>query len=315
MFRLKLVPDNTKIPFIKWRIICLSLSVIMGVGSMVLFGVHGLNYGIDFRGGTMMEVKTSGPADIAKMRSEMAKLNLGDFSIQGFGAPDDVLIRVEKQTEGGPTEQQVVEMVRDQLTKNVDPNIDFRNSETVSPQVSDELKRQGFLAVSLSIVAVLIYIWFRFEWQFGVGAVAALVHDVTMTIGFFSITGLEFNLSVIAAILTIVGYSLNDTVVIFDRIRENLRRYKRMPLKELLDLSVNETLSRTVVTALTTLIALIALVTLGGPVIRAFAAAMIFGVVIGTYSSVYIASPVLLWLNVRSDPQANAEGETGTAKA
>lgn len=315
MFRLKLVPDNTKIPFIKWRFICLSLSVIMGVGSMVLFGVHGLNYGIDFRGGTMMEVKTEGPADIAKMRTVLDGLGLGDVSIQGFGSPDDVLIRVEKQAEGGATEQQVVAMVRKALTEKVDPKIDFRDAESVSPQVSRELKMQGFMAVTFAIIAVLIYIWFRFEWQYGVGAVAALVHDVTMTIGFFSLTGLEFNLSVIAAILTIVGYSLNDTVVIYDRIRENLRRFKRMPMRELLDFSINETLSRTVVTALTTLIALIALVTLGGPVIRAFAAAMIFGVVVGTYSSIYIASPILLWLNLRNEKKGAAESEADTAKA
>jgi preprotein translocase SecF subunit len=307
-FRLKLIPEGTRIGFVRARFFAFAISGFLALASIALFMVHGLNYGIDFSGGTLLELGTDGPADLAKMRKELDSLGLGDVSIQEFGSPNDVLIRIEKQKGADDDDQTVVALVRDKLTQDVDPNIEFRRAEFVGPQVSDELKTQGFMAVSFAIIAVLIYIWFRFEWQFGLGAVAALVHDVTMTIGFFSLTGLEFNLPVIAAILTIVGYSLNDTVVVYDRIRENLRRYKKMPMKELLDVSINETLSRTVVTALTTLLALIALAVLGGPVIRDFSLAMLFGVVVGTYSSIYIASPILLMFKVR-DGKAKAESE------
>jgi len=315
-FRLKLIPAGTRIGFVRVRFFAFVISGCMALASLGLFLVHGLNYGIDFSGGTLLEIGTDGPADIGKMRSELNSLGLGDVSIQEFGSPNDVLIRIERQDNAtDEQDRQVVAMVREALTKNVDPNIEFRRAEFVGPQVSDELKRQGFMAVSFAILAVLIYIWFRFEWQFGVGAVSALVHDVIMTIGFFSATGLEFNLPVIAAILTIVGYSLNDTVVVYDRIRENLRRYKRMPMRELLDVSINETLSRTVVTALTTLLALIALAVLGGPVIRDFSLAMLFGVIVGTYSSIFIASPILLLFKVRNGKEAVEAGKESKSGA
>jgi preprotein translocase SecF subunit len=306
MFRLHLIPPGTRIAFVKWWHFAFALSVLMAIGTVVLYFTWGLNYGVDFLGGTLFEVETTQAADIAKIRSTLGDLGFDDVTIQEFGSPNNVLIRVGGDAEATDTES-IVPKVREALTKNIDPNIQFRRAEFVGPQVSGDLKRQGFMAVGFAIVAVVIYIWFRFEWQFSIGALAALLHDVILTVGFFEVTRLEFDLSVIAAILTIVGYSLNDTVVIFDRIRENLRRYKRMEMHDLIDLSLNETLSRTVVTAMTVLLALIALVTLGGPVIRGFSAAMIWGVVIGTYSSIYIASPIVLLLDLRRNQTAQTE--------
>ncbi len=291
-------PHGTHYPFVNLRWLSFTGSSILIVASIAAFLSIGLNYGIDFQGGSLIEIKTKdGPANIGELRNKIGGLGLGDITIQEFGAPDDVLIRVERQSGGEKAQQQVIIKIRSALGDSVD----YRRTEVVGPTVSEELKVNGAIAVITAILAVLIYIWFRFEWQFSLGAVAALVHDVLLTIGVFSVLQLEFNLSIIAAILTIVGYSLNDTVVVYDRIRENLRKYKKMGLEELLDLSINETLSRTILTSVTTLIALLALYIFGGEVIRGFTFAMIWGVVVGTYSSIFIAAPLLLIFGVKRD--------------
>lgn len=300
MKHLKLIPDTTKVPFMNWRVIAFVFSICAVIASMTLFVVRDLNYGIDFKGGIMLEIGTEGDADIPAIRTLLAGLELGGVEVVEFGAPDDVLIRVERQDGGEDEQNAAVDEVRDALDATFE-NIEWRRTEVVGPKVAGELVVSGIEAVTFAVIAVLLYIWFRFEWQFGVGAVIALVHDVILTIGFFSITQLEFNLSIIAAILTIVGYSLNDTVVVYDRIRETMRKFRKMDLVELLNLSINATLSRTVMTSVTTLIALVALFFLGGEVIRGFTAAMIWGVFVGTYSSVFIAAPVLLFLNVRRE--------------
>ena len=293
----------TTFRFLRYRLLALSSSSALLIASVVLFFMLGLNYGIDFRGGVMMDIGTKGAADIGALRSQIGALGLGDVQIQRFGEPDNVLIRVEEQRAEGEVEGEgaadldVVTLIRDTLGDEVE----YRRVEVVGPKVSGELIRSGTLAILAAIALVLIYIWFRFEWQFSVGAVLALIHDVVVTIGVFSFLRLEFNLSIIAAILTIVGYSLNDTVVIYDRVRENLRKYKKMPLEELLDLSVNQTLSRTLITSVTTLLALFSLYIFGGEVIRGFVFAMIWGVFVGTYSSIFIAAPLLLRLGVKRD--------------
>jgi preprotein translocase subunit SecF len=259
-----------------------------------MFVFKGVNYGIDFKGGILIDVRTDGPADIAAMRGTLSGLGLGEVSLQEFGAPDDVLVRLQKQKGGEKAQAVAVEKVKAALGQGVE----YRRTEFVGPKVSDELFWDGVMAVAFAITAILVYIWFRFEWQFGLGAVMALIHDVLTTIGLFALLGLEFNLSTVAAILTIAGYSINDTVVVYDRVRENLRRFKTLPLEKLLNNSVNETLSRTVVTSVTTLLALLALYFLGGEIIRGFSFAMIWGVVIGTYSSICLAVPLLLYLNI-----------------
>ncbi|MEC9368048.1 MAG: protein translocase subunit SecF [Pseudomonadota bacterium] len=299
MFRgFSFIPAGTHIPFVALRKICFALSAMLMLGSIALFTTKGLNYGIDFRGGTLIEIQNkSGPADLATLRSTLSGLDLGDVQVQTFGADNEVLIRIEQQGNEESSQQQGIQKVKQALGDSVD----YRRVEVVGPTVSGELKEAGALAVGVAILAILIYIWFRFEWQFSVAAVAALVHDVTLTIGIFAFMQLEFNLSIIAAILTIVGYSLNDTVVVFDRIRENLRKYKKMPLAELLDLSMNETLSRTTLTSFTTLLAVIALYVFGGEVIRGFTFAMIWGIMVGTYSSIFVAAPLLLILDVKRD--------------
>lgn len=297
MFRLKLVPDETGIEFIKLRKIGYALSSLLVVASIALFFANGLNFGIDFRGGTMIEIGTEGPADVGEIRGRLSALNLGDVQVQTFGAPNDILIRVEQQDEAAASDQNVVEAIRAELGEGVE----YRRVEVVGPKVSSELVEAGTLAVLMSVILMLVYIWFRFEWQFSVGAVLALMHDVALTIGIFSVLQLEFNLSIIAAILTIVGYSMNDTVVVYDRVRENLRKYKKLDLGHLLDKSINETLSRTVMTSVTTMLALLALYVFGGEVIRGFTFAMMWGVLVGTYSSIFIASPLLMVLGVKRD--------------
>jgi preprotein translocase SecF subunit len=300
-WHLKLVPDKTYVPFMRLRRTAFGFSSLLGVLSIVLLVILGLNFGIDFRGGTLIQVKTQGPANISSMRGALGGLQLGDFALQEFGEADEVLIRVQRQDGDNADQQVAIELIKRTLEATVDGDIEYRRVEFVGPQVSEELKRAGALALGIALGAMLLYIWFRFEWQFSVGAVTALVHDVILTFGFFAITGLEFNLSIVAAILTIVGYSMNDTVVVYDRVRENLRKYKKTDLKELIDLSINDTLSRTTLTSVTTLLALIALAVVGGPVIAGFVLAMIWGVVIGTYSSIFVAAPVLLYLGVRRE--------------
>ena len=298
--RLKLVPEGTSFEFLRIRRACLGASAFLVALSAALYFLLDLNYGIDFRGGTLLEARFEGEADIGTIRSLLRDLDLGDVAVQEFGEPTDVLIRVETQPGGGDAQVAAIERVRRALLEGT-PGVEIRRVEVVGPKVSSELVVRGLAAVGLAVAVVLFYIWIRFEWQFSIGAVAALVHDVILTIGVFSALQLEFNLSIVAAILTIVGYSLNDTVVVFDRVREVLRRSRRKPLEDVLNLAINETLSRTVMTSATTLLALFALYVLAGEVIRGFTFAMIWGVIVGTYSSVFIASPVLLWLGVRRD--------------
>ncbi len=292
---LRFIPSDTRIGFLRIRMATFILSGLLILASVGLFFTVGLNYGIDFRGGTLIEIRNkSGPVDLADVRAKISNLGLGDVQIQEFGAPTDVLIRIEQQPGGEKKQQIAIGKVKATLGDSVE----YRRVEVVGPTVSGELIQSGAIAVLVAIFSVLVYIWFRFEWQFSVGAVAALVHDVVLTIGLFCLLQLEFGLSIIAAILTIVGYSLNDTVVVFDRVRENLRKYKKLPLPDLLDLSINDTLSRTILTSVTTMIALLSLYIFGGQVIRGFTFAMIWGVIVGTYSSVYVASPLLLLLGV-----------------
>ena len=299
MKSLKLVPAETHIPFIGKRNVAMSLSVFFLLGSVIAFLVNGLNFGIDFRGGTLIEASAEQAVDIGALRERLGAMPLGEVQIQEFGKETDVLIRIA-EAEGAvdaSNDLTAVQLVRDELAT----DFDIRRVEIVGPQVSAELIQTGLLAVLAAIVSMLIYIWFRFEWQFSVGAVLALVHDVMLTIGIFALLQLDFNLSILAAILTIVGYSMNDTVVVYDRVRENLRKFKKMDLGELLDIAINETLSRTVMTSVTTLLALLALYLLGGEVIRGFTFAMIWGVLVGTYSSIFIASPLLMILGVKRD--------------
>jgi len=311
MALLRLVPDNTHLKFMWLRKLSFPASLILIVASIGLFLTVGLNYGIDFKGGTIIELKTDGPADIAEIRSELGTLSLGDVQVQQFGGEDEVLVRVEEQPGGELAQQAVVGQVR---TLFEGKNYDFRRVEVVGPRVSSELARAGSIAVAVSLLAIMFYIWFRFEWHFAIGAIITTAHDVIITIGLFVVLQLDFSLSSIAAVLTIIGYSLNDTVVVYDRIRENLRKFKKMPLPDLLDRSINETLSRTVLTSVTTLLALTSLYIFGGEVIQSFTLAMIFGILIGTYSSIFIASPMLIILNLRGDGKApdGEEDASGT---
>jgi len=298
MALLKLVPDETRFRFMWLRKFSFPLAIVLGIASIALFFTVGLNFGIDFKGGTIIELKTEGPADIAAIRGELGTLNLGDVQVQQFGDDNEVLVRVEEQPGGELAQQAVVAKIK---TAFEGENVEFRRTEVVGPRVSGELARAGLLAVAAALFAILVYIWFRFEWQFAIGAILTTANDVLVTIGLFVILQLDFSLSSIAAVLTIIGYSLNDTVVVYDRIRENLRRYKKITLPELLDRSINETLSRTTLTSVTTLLALFALWMFGGEVIRSFTLAMIFGIVIGTYSSIFLAAPFLILFNLRGD--------------
>ncbi len=292
----RFVPDNTNYPFMSWRRYAFGLSAAASIAAAILFFSIEMNYGIDFRGGTSIEVQAKiGAANSGDVRARLSHLNLGEVQVQEFGADNNLMIRVEGQKTSDNAEQSVVEKVRTELAN----NYDFRRVESVGPTVSNELAWYGTLGVIASMFAMLIYIWFRFEWQFGLGAIIATVHDVTTMVGLYVMTGIEFNLTSIAAILTIVGYSINDTVVVYDRVRENLDKYKRMPIEQLLNLSMNQTLSRTILTGVTTLLALIALYLFGGEVIRSFTLGMIVGVIVGTYSSVFVAGPLLIMFRLR----------------
>lgn len=290
------LPQQTHFDFISRRWIGFVVTGLIIIGSIASLSTRGLNFGIDFAGGIVIEVQTPGPADLGAMRGALGNLDLGEVALQTFGKPDEVLIRIQSQA--GDERAQMAALTK--IKETLGSGYEFRRTEVVGPKVGSELVQDGVLAVALSILAIALYVWFRFEWQFGVGALIATIHDVIGTFGFFSLTGLEFNLTVVAAILTIAGYSINDTVVEYDRVRENLRKYKSMPLKELLNLSINQTLSRTILTGGTTMGAVTAMLILGGPVLEGFSAAMIFGVVIGTYSSIYVAMPVLIYFNLRS---------------
>ncbi|RLK11044.1 protein translocase subunit SecF [Ruegeria conchae] len=304
--RLKLVPQNTSFDFFsRWKI-WLGISGLMMVIAFTSFLLQGLNFGIDFRGGTTIRTQSAQEIDVGAYRDAIAPLELGDVTITEifdptFGEDENVaMIRIQAQDGAEAVSAAIVTAVEEALTVAA-PDIQFVSVESVGPKVSGELIQTAVIAVALAIGAVLVYIWLRFEWQFALGAVAALVHDVILTIGIFSELQIRFDLAIIAALLTIVGYSLNDTVVVFDRVRENLRKYKKKDLKEVLNISINETLSRTVMTSVTTLLALISLYVLGGDVIRGFVFAMIWGVIVGTYSSVFVASTILLWLGVKRD--------------
>ncbi|QBF33249.1 protein translocase subunit SecF [Thalassococcus sp. S3] len=304
--RLRLVPKQTAFDFFgRWKL-WLGISGLLMVLAFVSFMLQGLNYGIDFRGGTTIRTESAQPVDVGLYRSAIDVLNLGDVSITEvfdptFGPEQNVaMIRIQAQEGEEAVTSSMINDVRAALQAEV-PDIEFDAVESVGPKVSGELIQTAAIAVLLAIAAVLVYIWLRFEWQFALGAVAALVHDVILTIGIFSELQIRFDLAIIAALLTIVGYSLNDTVVVFDRVRENLRKYKKKPLSEVLNISINETLSRTIMTSVTTLLALISLFVLGGDVIRGFVFAMIWGVIIGTYSSVFVASAILLYLGVKRD--------------
>ncbi len=304
--RLKLVPQETSFDFFsRWKV-WLGISGLMMVVAFTSFMLQGLNFGIDFRGGTTIRTQSAQEIDVGAYRDAIAPLELGDVTITEifdptFGEDENVaMIRIQAQDDAEAVSAATVTAVEEAL-KAAAPDIQFVSVESVGPKVSGELIQTAVIAVVLAIGAVLVYIWLRFEWQFALGAVAALVHDVILTIGIFSELQIRFDLAIIAALLTIVGYSLNDTVVVFDRVRENLRKYKKKDLKEVLNISINETLSRTVMTSVTTLLALISLYVLGGDVIRGFVFAMIWGVIVGTYSSVFVASTILLWLGVKRD--------------
>ena len=303
----KLVPDDTSISFMRIRKYAFTLSAALSVATVVLFMAKDLNYGVDFLGGSIIEVQAKGAAaDAADVRSRLSDLNLGDVQVQEFGSARDLLIRLESQEGGDNAEQSAVEKARLAL----EGDYDFRRVEIVGPTVSSELAWNGTMGILASLVAMLVYIWIRFEWQFGLGAVISTLHDVIAMVFLYVVAGIEFNLGSIAAILTIVGYSINDTVVVYDRVRENLRKYKKMPIEQLLDLSMNQTLSRTVLTGITTLFALLALYIWGGEVIASFTFAMLFGVLFGTYSSIFVAGPLLILFNLR--PASETKGEEAT---
>src|SRR5262249_41034201 len=304
---LRIVPDDTTFDFIRFRRISFPISAALSILAITLYFTHGLNFGIDFRGGTLLEIQEkSGPADLARLRSTLSGLNLGEVQLQQFGGPSDVLIRIAEQPGGDEAQQAAVRKVREALGDAVD----YRRVEVVGPRVSGELLAYGTIGLMLAIVAILVYLWFRFEWQFALGAMIANVHDLVLTIGFMSVTQIDFDLTSIAALLTILGYSLNDTVVIYDRIREMLRRFKRMSMPDLLNISVNSTLSRSIITHVTVTLALLALLLFGGQAIHSFTATMMFGVVlVGTYTSVFIAAPILIYLGVGTSRLAQGEPE------
>jgi preprotein translocase subunit SecF len=303
---LRLISDNTSIKFIKLKLVTFSISTILSIASIFVVFFIGLNLGIDFKGGILLEVRTSSNITISSIRNEISNLNIGEISIQEFGKDSDYLIRIERQ-EGPDSAQQIaVEAIKASLDKAFAKDIEYRRLEYVGPTVSKDLVSDGVMAIIFAIIAMLAYIWFRFELPFAIGAIVALMHDIILTMGLFAILGLEFNLATVAAILLIIGYSMNDTVVVYDRIRENLRKFKKMNLNDLLDKSINETLSRTINTTVTTILALGALYLFGGQIIADFAFAMLWGIVVGTYSSIFIASNILVYVNVRRSKESES---------
>ncbi len=301
-------PHGTNWKVIDKRTYFVGLSWAFAILSAVLLMTRGLNYGVDFKGGSLIEVQAkSGTLDVGSLREQLNKLGYGELQVQGSG-PAGALIRVGQQPGADEVaESKAQATANEKIKAALTEKYDVRRTEVVGPAVSSELKMTGIYAVIAAIVGVLLYVWFRFEWQFAMAAVVALVHDVFITVGMFSILWYEFDLSVVAALLTLAGYSINDTVVVFDRIRENLRKYKKMPLNDLLDQSINETLSRTVLTSVVTSLAVLALYIFGTSVIHGFAFAMLFGIVIGTYSSIFVASPLLLWFGVKRDWSNNPD--------
>jgi preprotein translocase SecF subunit len=302
MFRpLIVIKHIPSIDFMRLHKLGFALSLLLTVGSVVLFLVHGLNYGIDFSGGTLIEARTvGGPADLGKLRSELDTLGLGEVQIQGFGAPDEVLIRLPRQPGNDQAQEKAVSTVKEKLGKTVE----YRRTEVVGPTVGAELIRAGVIATVLALFAIMLYVWFRFEWQFGIGALLSTFHDSITTVGLFSLLQIDFNLTTLAAILTIAGYSINDTVVIYDRVRETMRRHRGMDFRTLINKSLNETLSRTILTVSTVALAVLSLLIFGGEVLRGFSIAMLWGIVIGTYSSLFIAAPLLYYIRPRQSARA-----------
>jgi preprotein translocase SecF subunit len=311
MALIKRFPTDPRVDFAGKRRLTLAFSAVLVVLSLALIAIQGLNFGVDFRGGVLMEVRTEAEtADLSALRGEVEQLGLGDFKIQTFGEPDTVLLTVQEQEGGSEAQQAAIERIRNAIDDRV---AEYRRVESVGPQVGEELKRAALFATVLALGAMALYIWFRFEWQFAVAGLIALMHDVVATLGFFALTQLEFTLGTVAAVLTIAGYSINDTVVIFDRVRETIRKYKRKMMPEILNIALNSTLSRTLLTSGTTLVALLALAIFGGAVIRSFVYGLVFGVVIGTYSSVGLGTPLLTLLGVKPSTMDRTESEKETA--
>ena len=284
------------IPFNNLYKTCNLASIILIIISLLLLLIKGLNYGVDFKGGTLIEIRTNDKnISISDLRRSFNKMNLGDVTVKQFGSENDFIVKFEKRNSN---KSNFIEEIKNKLTNYIGDNYDFRRVENIGPKVSSELLKSGIIAIGLSLAAMLIYIWIRFEWQFSLGAIIAIFHDVIITLGIFSLFSFEINLSIVAAVLTIVGYSMNDTVVIFDRVRENLKKYSDIKIFELTNISINETLSRTIITSITTLIALLSIYFFGGQILKGFSLAMILGVIFGTYSSIYIANPILVLLNV-----------------
>jgi preprotein translocase subunit SecF len=311
---LKLIPDNTNIKFLRWRVPFYAVSLLLMAASIGLVATKGLNFGVDFIGGQMVRMTfvERSEAPVAELREQIGVLGYGEPIIQQFGQPNEISIRM-KLPAGSEADPALATEMGNRIVATVQaehPDARVDGNDTVSGKVSEELARDGALALALAMLGISIYIWVRFEWQFGIGAMFALIHDVTLTLGLFSLTGLEFDLNIVASLLTLIGYSLNDNIVIYDRIRENLKKYRKMPLPELLDLSVNETLSRTVVTSGSILITLLSLLVLGPDVIFGFAAAITFGIFVGTYSSIFMSTPILIWLGVTSDSFVPQESRT-----
>ncbi|CAL8981212.1 hypothetical protein RHODGE_RHODGE_00326 [Rhodoplanes serenus] len=314
MRHLRIVPDDTNFDFMRFRRISFPFSAAMSVLALLAFFFVGLNYGIDFLGGTLIEVQSkAGPADLAKMRSTLNALELGDVQLQEFGSPRDVMIRIPQQPGGEEAQQAAVAKVRGALGDTVD----YRRVEVVGPRVSQELLISGTIGMMLAVFGILLYLWFRFEWQFALGAMIANVHDLVLTVGFMSLLQIDFDLTSVAALLTILGYSVNDTVVIFDRIREMLRRYKKLPIDQLINIAINSTLSRSIITHVTVTLALLSLLIFGGPTLYSFSATMTFGaVLVGSYTSIFIASPILIYLGVgRNREKGGVEDEADEATA
>lgn len=327
---MKLVPDNTNIAFLRWRWVALAISVFLILASVVLVSVRGLNWGVDFVGGQQIRVSFAKPVDIGELRIRLEKLNVGDVTIQELGNSQTMNVRIPLSGSGNPIgkclgggitadgqaldSNKIASAVRAEIVKAY-PGVNIGSVASVSGKVGCELFSTGSLALVLAMAGIAMFIWFRFEWQFGVGALVTLFHDVVLTFGFFALTQLQFDLNVIAAILTIIGYSLNDTIVVYDRVRENLKKYRKMAMEPLIDLSTNETLSRTVTTSLSLIITLAILLLLGPDMIFGFTAAMLLGIVIGTFSSFYISNPILIWLNVGPDsfvPAGDDDGKNRT---
>tara|TARA_X000000368_G_C23026468_1_gene710455 strand:+ start:106 stop:1014 length:909 start_codon:yes stop_codon:yes gene_type:complete len=274
------------------------ISIILTLISLLLISIKGLNYGIDFKGGTLLEIRLDNKdTKISAIRDSLSNLNLGDINVKNFGEVGDFIIKIEKKVENN---KDVISTIKTSLDQNLNQEINLRRVESVGPKVSEELLKSGLISIGLALLMMLIYIWFRFEWQFSLGSIVALFHDVLITIGIFSLLSIEINLSIVAAVLTIVGYSMNDTVVIYDRIRENLSKYNKIEIDQIANMSVNETLSRTLITSMTTLLALFSIFIIGGEILKGFSFAMILGVIVGTYSSIFVASPILKYLKVSS---------------